>query len=82
MKKLSINMDTVFLLGLVAAGSLGLNAWLLVQNRSLSADYLDGVAQGYDIKANLVYARTLLKQCDPEKYAGLKVDEGIPDAGP
>jgi len=73
-KQLTINMDTVVLLGLVLLLSLGMNGWQHAQFSDLMSEYTGIREQAQNDKANLVYARTLLKQCDPKKYADLKVD--------
>lgn len=72
MKKLTINLDAVVLAGVVLALSLGMNAWQRHQLNDVMSQYVDGQWEAQDDKANLVLARTLLKECDPVKYADLK----------
>jgi hypothetical protein len=72
-KKLSVNLDAVVLIALVFTGSLGLNAWQYLHVRELMQRYVDAEWKLGDAKANVVYARTLLKACDPDKYADFDV---------
>ena len=74
MKKLTLNMDAVLLIAVVLVISLGMNAWQHYQLNELMSEYVDARWQAQDFKANLVYARTQLKQCDPEKYADLDIN--------
>jgi hypothetical protein len=72
-KKLSVNLDAVVLIALVFTGSLGLNAWQYLHVRELMQRYVDAEWELGNAKANVVYTRTLLKACDPDKYADLDV---------
>jgi hypothetical protein len=72
MRKLTMNLDAVVVIGLMLVASLGMNAWQRVQLNDLMSQYVDGQWEAQDVKANLVYARTLLKECDPVKYADLE----------
>jgi hypothetical protein len=74
LKTLTINMDTVLLLGVTMALSLGMNAWQYFQASRILAEDLDLQTRAQDDRASLVYTRTLLKQCDPAKYADLDVN--------
>jgi hypothetical protein len=74
LKTLTINMDTVVLLGMTMALSLGMNAWQYYQASQLIAQDLELQARAQDDRASLVYTRTLLKQCDPARYADLDVN--------
>jgi hypothetical protein len=74
LKKLTINLDTVALIAILLALSMGMNAWQRYQFNDLMSEYLDGQWEAQDVKANLVFARTQLKQCDPVKYADLDVN--------
>lgn len=73
MKKLSVNLDAATVFALVLVGSLGLNFWQYLHVRDLMQRYVDAEWELGDVKANVVYARTLLKSCDPDKYADLDV---------
>ena len=73
MKKLSVNPDAATVFVLVLAGSLALNFWQYLHGRELMQRYVDAEWELGDVKANVVYARTLLKSCDPDKYADLDV---------
>ena len=74
MKQLTVNLDAVVLVALVLLASLGMNAWQLLQGRSLLHDYVDAEWALGDAQANVVLARSLLRDCDPEKYADLDVN--------
>lgn len=74
MKQLTINMDTVILIGLVLVLSLGMNAWQHVQFNDLMSEYTGVRTQAQNDRASLVHVRTLLRQCDPKKYADLEVN--------
>jgi hypothetical protein len=73
-KQLTINMDTVILLGIILLLSLGMNAWQHAQFNDLMTEYVGVREQAQNDKVDLVHVRTLLKRCDPKKYADLKVD--------
>ena len=75
MKKATINYDAIAMVFVVLALSLGLNVWQYWQTQDLMQKYVDEQWSGQNDKANLVYTRTLLKQCDPEKYAELDVKQ-------
>jgi len=75
LKKATINYDAIAMVFVVLALSLGLNVWQYWQTQDLMQKYVDAQWSGQNDKANLVYTRTLLKQCDPEKYAELDVKQ-------
>lgn len=72
MRKLTVNLDAVVVIGLMLVISLGMNAWQRVQFNDLLSQHVDVQWEAQDVKANLVLARTLLKGCDPVKYADLE----------
>lgn len=74
MKKATINYDAIAMVFIVLVLSIGLNVWQYWQSQDLMQKYVDAEWAGQNDKANLVYTRGLLKQCDPEKYAELDVN--------
>lgn len=74
MKKATIHYDAIAMVFIVLMLSIGLNVWQYWQTQGLMQKYVDAQWVGQNDKANLVYTRTLLKQCDPEKYAELDVN--------
>ena len=74
MKKATIHYDAIAMVFIVLMLSIGLNVWQYWQTQDLMQKYVDAQWVGQNDKANLVYTRTLLKQCDPEKYAELDVN--------
>jgi hypothetical protein len=74
-KKLTVNYDAIALVAIALVVSLGMNVWQRQQFNDLLAEYVDSQWEAQNVKANMVYARTLLKECDPVKYADLDVNE-------
>ncbi|HAD08302.1 MAG TPA: hypothetical protein DCF62_02365 [Porticoccaceae bacterium] len=74
MKKATIHYDAIAMVFIVLMLSIGLNVWQYWQTQDLMQKYVDAQWASQNDKANLVYTRTLLKQCDPEKYAELDVN--------
>ena len=75
MKKVTIHYDAIAVAAAVLTISLGMNAWQRYQFNDLLAEHVDSQWEAQNVKANLVYARSLLKVCDPVKYADLDVNE-------
>jgi hypothetical protein len=74
-KKLTVNYDAIAMIAIVLLVSFGMNVWQRYQFNDLLAEYVDSQWEAQDVKTNLVYARSLLKECDPIKYADLDVNE-------
>lgn len=74
MKQVTINLDAIAVITVVFMISVGLNLWQRHQFNDLLAEHVDSQWEAQDVKANLVYARRLLKECDPDRYADLDVD--------
>lgn len=75
MKKVTVHYDAIALVAVVLAVSFGMNAWQRYQFNDLLAEYVDSQWEAQNVKSNLVYARSLLKACDPVKYADLDASE-------
>jgi hypothetical protein len=71
MKRLTIHLDAVVIIALILFTSLGMNAWQFLNSRELMQKYVDAEWELGNTRANVVYARRLLKACDPDKYADL-----------
>jgi hypothetical protein len=67
--KLTVNLDAVAIIALIFLASLGMNVWQFLNSRELLQKYVDAEWELGNKRANVVYARKLLKACDPEKYA-------------
>jgi hypothetical protein len=74
-KSVTIHYDAIALVAIVLVISFGMNIWQRLQFNDLLAEYVDSQWQSQDTSANLVYTRSLLKECDPVKYADLIVNE-------
>jgi hypothetical protein len=74
-KKVTIHYDAIAAVVVVLLVSLGMNAWQRHQFNELLAEHVDSQWEAQNVKANMVYARSLLKACDPVKYADLDVNE-------
>ena len=75
MKKVTIHYDAIAAVVVVLVVSLGMNIWQRHQFNELLAEHVDSQWEAQNVKANMVYARSLLKACDPAKYADLDVNE-------
>jgi hypothetical protein len=71
--KLTVHLDAVAIIALIFLASVGMNVWQFLNNRELMQQYVDAEWKLGNTRANVVYARKLLKSCDPEKYADLDV---------
>jgi hypothetical protein len=69
MKQLTVHLDAVAIIALVIFTSVGINVWQFHNNRELMQKYVDAEWELGNTKANVIYARRLLKACDPDKYA-------------
>ena len=74
MKQLTVHLDAVVIITLVFLASLGMNVWQVLNSRELMQKYVDAEWELGNTKANVVYARRLLKACDPVKYADLDLN--------
>ena len=74
MKQLAVHLDAVAIIALVFLASLGLNVWQFQNNRELTQKYVDAEWELGNTRTNVVHARRLLKDCDPDKYANLDVN--------
>jgi ABC-type phosphate transport system permease subunit len=73
MRKLTVHLDAAAIIALIFLASLGMNAWQFLHNRELMQKYVEAEWELGNTRANVVYARKLLKSCDPDKYANLDV---------
>jgi hypothetical protein len=74
MKQLTVHLDAVAIIALVFLASLGMNVWQFQNSRELMQKYVDAEWELGNTRTNVVYARRLLKACDPDKYADLDVN--------
>lgn len=74
-RKATINYDAIAMVIIVLVVSFGMNVWQRLQFNDLLAEHVDSEWKAQDVKVNMVYARRLLKECDPVKYADLDVNE-------
>lgn len=74
MKQLTVHLDAVVIIALALLASVGLNIWQIHLNRELMQKYVDADWELGNTRTNVVYARRLLKACDPDKYADLDVN--------
>jgi len=74
MKQLTVHLDAAAIIVLVFLASLDMNAWQFQNNRELMQKYVDAEWELGNTRTNVVYARRLLKACDPDKYADLDVN--------
>jgi hypothetical protein len=69
MKRLTVHLDAVAIIALVIFTSVGINVWQFHNNRELMQKYVDAEWELGNTKANVIYARRVLKACYPDKYA-------------
>jgi hypothetical protein len=74
MKQLTVHLDAVVIIALVFLASLGMNVWQFLNSRELMQKYVDAEWEMGNTRTNVVYARKLLKACDPDEYADLDVN--------
>ena len=73
MKQLTVHLDAVAILALVFLASLGMNVWQFLNNRELMQKYVDAEWELGNSRANVVYTRSLLKACNPDRHDDLEI---------
>jgi hypothetical protein len=73
MKQLAVHLDAVAIIALVFLASVGMNAWQFLNNRELMQKYVDAEWELGNTRANVVYARKLLKACAPDGHDDLEL---------
>jgi hypothetical protein len=68
MKQLTVHLDAVVIIALIFLASLGMNLWQFLNSKELMQNYIDAKWELENTRATVVYARRMLKACDPGKY--------------